>query len=363
MTSRERVWATIRGKPVDRIASNFRAEAEVFGKLQRHLGCGSVEEVLKWAKSDFRDLSTLCNEGGYGGYSSFGWRDRELRDGSFEDIWGVRRRLVCYGDGVYMDIVHSPLKHAKTIDRKRSYRFPDPAGIYDFSTIPQVVDRFNGRFHRGEEYFTMIEGESLFDRCWALRGMEEFLIDLVCDEEGARFVIEGNHRFFTRYTRMLLESAGGKIDAIGMYNDLGNQRGMMISPALYRKYFKELQREYVRMVKEYGASIFYHSCGGITDILEDLIDIGIDILDPLQLNAMGLTPGELAVRCGDRIAFHGGISIQDLMVRSTPGQVEESVRELKQALGVYGKYVLSCSHLIQMDVPVENIEAIREQIG
>jgi uroporphyrinogen decarboxylase len=116
------------------------------------------------------------------------------------------------------------------------------------------------------------------------------------------------------------------------------------------------------MVKEFGASVFYHSCGGITPILEDLIEIGIDILDPLQLNAMNLSAKQLADRCGDRLTFHGGISIQDVMVQGRPEEVRETVGELKEHLGRRHRYILSCSHLIQMDVPIENIEAVVEEI-
>lgn len=358
MTSQERVLATIEGKNTDRITSDFRAEVEVFEKLQEYFRLSSIEEVLIWAKSDFRDLSFICNEGGYGGYSSFGWKDKRLDDGSFEDLWGVRRKRVNYGQGEYLDIVYQPLENARSIDEVSVYQFPDPYDIYDFSRIPEIVKEVNS----SEEYFILMEGESLFDRCWALRGIEEFMMDLLSDEDAALYVINNNHRFFYEYTKLLLEKANGAVNAIGMYNDLGNQRGMMISPEIYRKYFKELQRDYIRMVKNFGVKVFYHSCGGITDIIEDLIDIGIDILDPLQLNAMNLSPAELIGNVKHRIAFHGGISIQDTLVKGTPDQVRESIQELKRNLGRYGKYIISCSHLIQMDVPIENIQVVVDEI-
>lgn len=354
MTSRERVLATLAGKPVDRVASDFRAEPEVFQKLQTHLKLPDAEAVRVWAKSDVRDLASLCNTGGYGGYNSFGWSDRRLPDGSQEDFWGVRRKLVDYGAGQYIDIVDYPLKGASGIDELRTYRFPDPHAIFDFSSLSNIVDRINC----DEPYFVMIEGESLHDRCWALRGLEEFMMDLLADEDAALFLIEGNYRFFSEYTRMILESARGRVDAIGIYNDLGNQLGMMISPDTYRKYYKEKQAEYIRMVKSYGVKVFYHSCGGITEILEDFIEIGVDILDPLQLNAMKLTPDELINRVGPRLTLHGGLSVQELMVRGTPEQVCATAREMKRVLGRHGRYILSCSHLIQMDVPVDNIAAL-----
>lgn len=352
MTPRERVLATLRGEPTDRVASNFRAEPEVYAKLRTHLRLPDDDAVRVWARSDVRDLAAICNTGGYGGYNSFGWTDRPLADGSQQDLWGVRRKLVDYGQGFYIDIVDYPLRRAAGIDELRKYQFPDPRRIFDFSTLPDAIAKISRR----EPYFTMIEGESLYDRCWALRGMEEFMMDLLTDEDAALYLLEGNYRFFHDYTRMILEAARGELDCIGIYNDLGNQLGMMISPQLYRKFVKDKQREYIRMVKGFGAKVFYHSCGCITEILEDLIEIGVDILDPLQLNAMRLTPSELATRVDGRLACHGGLSMQTLMVHGSPDEIRAAASELKKTLGP--KYILSCSHLIQMDVPVANVEAM-----
>ena len=114
---------------------------------------------------------------------------------------------------------------------------------------------------------------------------------------------------------------------IGIYNDLGNQLGLMISPQLYRKYVKEKQRQYIRMVKGFGAKVFYHACGSITEILEDFIEIGVEILDPLQLNAMKLTPSQLAARVGGRMTLHGGLSMQDLLVHGSPEDVRAAARD------------------------------------
>ena len=356
MNSRERVLATLEGKPVDRVASDFRAEPEVFQKLQTHLNLPDAEAVRVWAKSDIRDMTVLCNTGGYGGYSSFGWTDKLLPDGSQQDLWGVRRKLVDYGQGYYIDIVDYPLKKARGIDELRKFKFPDPAKIFDFSPLPAALARINC----DGPYFTMIEGESVYDRCWAMRSMEEFMMDLLADEDAALYLLDGNFRFFFDYTKMILEAAGGGLDCIGIYNDLGNQLGMMISPQLYRKYVKEKQRQYIRMVKGFGVKVFYHACGGITEILEDFIEIGVEILDPLQLNAMKLTPSQLAARVGGRMTLHGGLSMQDLLVHGSPEDVRAAARELKRTLGP--RYILSCSHLIQMDVPVANVEAIVAEV-
>jgi uroporphyrinogen decarboxylase len=354
MTSRERVLATMAGRPTDRVAADFRAEPEVFAKLRAHLRLPDDEAVRVWARSDVRDVSAVCNTGGYGGYSAFGWTDVPLPDGTQRDLWGVRRRRVAYDGGTYIDIVEYPLKPARGIDELRRYAFPDPRALFDFSPLPEAIARLNA----GNEYFTLIEGESLHDRCWALRGIEEFMMDLLTDEDAAQFLIEHMYRFFYDYTAMILRGARGKLDAIGLYNDLGNQLGMMISPALYRRYFKEKQRRLIAMIKDAGVKVFYHSCGGVRDILPDLVEIGVDILDPLQLNALQLTPAQLRERVGDRLTLHGGLDVQALLVRGTPAEVRAGARALKQTLGRNGRYILSCTHLLQVDVPIPNIEAL-----
>ena len=120
---------------------------------------------------------------------------------------------------------------------------------------------------------------------------------------------------------------------------------------------------YIRMLKSYGVKVFYHSCGGVTDLLPDLIGIGVDILDPLQFNAMRLTPEQLIERVGDRVALHGGISVQDLLVRASPDEVRAEAQHLKRVLGRHGRYILSCSHLLQADIPPANIEALAAEAG
>jgi len=359
MSSRERVLATLAGQPVDRIASDFRAEKEVFEKLQRHLGLPDEESVRRWAKSDFRDLGFICNTGGYGGYNSFGWKDAVREGGILEDLWGVQRKKVLYDGGTYIDIIRHPLKAAQGLDDLRKYVFPDPRKIFDFSDLPDAVAAVN----REEERFILIEGESLFDRCWALRGIQEFMMDLLTDEDAALHLIEQHARFFYEYTRMLLEKAKGRVDAIGIYNDLGSQNGMMIAPETYRKFLKEPQRRFIQMVKEHGARIFYHSCGGITAVVEDLIEIGVDILDPLQFPAMRISPARLMEMCGGRITLHGGVDTQFLLSHGTPGEVRGEIQSLKRILGQGGRYIVSCSHLLQVDVPLANIEAIVAEVN
>ncbi len=355
ITARERVIQALRRQPSDRTPYHFRAEPEVYAALRARFDLPDDEAVRVWAGSDIRDIGAICGEGGYGGYTGFGWRDRPLADGTQEDFWGVRRRRVVYDGGAYTDICHWPLRNA-TPAEIRAYAWPDPARIFDFSTLPALLEAQ----YPGHAYWTLIEIESLFDRCWALRGMEGFMEDLLAEPELAEYMLTWMAEFFFTRTRMLLDAAHGAIDAVGLFNDLGTQQAMMISPALYRAHIKPRQRRLIEMAKEYGVTVFYHSCGAVEPIIDDFIEIGVDIIDPLQMPAMGVTPEVLHARYGGRITFHGGLDTQTLLPYATPDAVAAEARHLCTTLGADGGYILAGSHLYQVDIPLENIRAIQQ---
>ena len=352
ITPRERVNNAIERKPNDRVPYNFRAEPEVYDMIKEAKGFTTDEQVRVWAGSDVRDLDMIFAEGGYGAYSGFGWTEKVNSDGTLEDIWHVRRKKVEYEGGEYTDIFHWPLKQA-TFAEIKSFDWPDPAKIFDFSTLMERVKSFKG----GDRYFNIIETESLFDRCWALRGMEQFMIDMMIEPELADFILAKMSDFFFSYTRMVLEAANGCVDAIGMYNDFGTQNGMMISPETYRELIKPHQQKLIEMAQSYGAKVFYHCCGSVEPIYYDFIDIGVDIIDPLQMRAMDTTSEHLQEAYGDRICFHGGMNTQGFMNEATPDEVAEETEHLIKTLGAGGGYIFSGSHYYQIDIPVKNMEA------
>jgi len=137
----------------------------------------------------------------------------------------------------------------------------------------------------------------------------------------------------------------------------------MISPAMYRKHLKERQRRLIEMIHGFGAKAFYHSCGNLLPMLPDLLEIGIDILDPLQMKAMKLSPSRLRELAGNEVTLHGGLDTQDLLVNGSPDDVLREAETLKRELGKAGRYLFSCSHYLQPDVPLENIRAIVQAVS
>ncbi|TFG63929.1 MAG: hypothetical protein E4H36_04355, partial [Spirochaetales bacterium] len=302
---KERVNAAIERTPLDRVPTQFRAEPEVYSRIRQARGMDSDEAVREWALSDIRDLGSIMTEGGYGPYTGFGWKDRVMPDGTQEDFWQVRRTRVSYDGGSYIDICHNPLKDASPHE-VRNFEWPDPRRIFDFSPLPAMVREFD----KGRRLWYMVEVESVFDRCWAFRGMEQFLADLLLEPELAGFMLEKMALFFEQRTHMILKAAGGCLDGAGFFNDLGTQRAMLVAPELYRRFVKPWERRLAEIVKSYGLKIFYHSCGAVEPVYDDFIDIGVDIVDPLQLRAMEVSAEHVKQRYGPRITFHGGLDTQ-----------------------------------------------------
>ncbi len=348
MRPRERIHAALAGDPTDRVPHNFRAWGNVQDDLVDHLGLPDRSAVLEWAGSDVRDL---------GGLGSFLRPDVRLEPNT--DIWGVRREVVSGEAGSYAHIAHSPLAEARGMDDLDCYAFPDAGALFDFSDLPGHARRLGREGH----YFLFTEVESVFDRTWAVRGMENFLVDLIESPDLVDAMLERNATFFCERTRMLLEAGEGLVDCVGLFNDFGTQHGLLVSPGMYRRFVKEHQRRLVAMAHDHGAKVFYHSCGCVSELWDDLLEIGVDILDPLQLPALGLTPEQVR-QTWPAVNFHGGLDTQTVLPFGTPEEVRAEVDHLAEALSREGHYILSTSHNLQGGVPMANlvamVEALRE---
>lgn len=155
-----------------------------------------------------------------------------------------------------------------------------------------------------------------------------------------------------------IEESDGQIDIIFSGGDIGTQRGMMLSPDLWRKYIKPWSKQLIKPFKEMGLKTFYHSCGSIVPVIEDFIEMGLDVLDPVQPKAEGMDPEYLKEHFGDRLSFHGGIDEQEILPLGAPEDVEKEVIRLINILGKNGGYIVAAAHAIQPDTPVENVLAM-----
>jgi uroporphyrinogen decarboxylase len=200
-----------------------------------------------------------------------------------------------------------------------------------------------------------------FETGQKLRGYAQFSMDLALDPEFVRALfdrlLELQKAFFKNY----LDVVGRYAQVIGYADDLGMQDRLQISPETYRKLVKPYHKEIFAFIhNRTDARILLHSCGAVRKIIPDLIEIGLDILNPVQTRAAGMEPARLKADFGDRLSFWGGIDEQRLLPRGSAEEVRASVRDTLRALAPSGGYVLAASHNIQSDTPPENVVALYE---
>ncbi|MBS3788230.1 hypothetical protein KGY79_08570 [Candidatus Bipolaricaulota bacterium] len=269
----------------------------------------------------------------------------------YTDGWGVKRKMST--NELYFDIVESPLA-SLSVNELRDYKFPDPE-----NQRGDIVCAVNGfRKNYGETNFaiaTQVFGTT-FELSWYLRGFERFLKDLYQNREFAELLLDSLVDYWYEFFDILFEEAEDMIDIVMMGDDLATQDNLLLNPRIYREVVKPRQRKICSYLKNQDVYIFYHTCGAVRPLIGDLIDIGVDALNPVQVNAAGMDSEELKEEFGDRIAFWGGgIDTQKVMPTGSVEEVREEVKQRIDDLGPGGGFVFNPVHNIQADVPPENI--------
>ena len=188
-------------------------------------------------------------------------------------------------------------------------------------------------------------------------------LDMATRPEWAHFLSRKFTDFYKEdYTRAA-EATDGRIDLYLLISDLGSQHGPLISVDMFREFVAPYLREMVDCIHNLGGKVLYHSCGMIRPLIPELIESGIDVLDPIQPVGPGMSPDQLKAEFGDRLCFHGGIDMQHLLRRGSAEEVRKEVRRYCDVLGRGGGYILGPAHLFQPDVPPENILAVYQCLG
>ncbi len=252
-------------------------------------------------------------------------------------------------------MVSQPLKDARTPEDIEEYPWPVPEMILDLNGLAEHARRL----YR-ESPFAILgihEGpSSLFEASWYLRGLSEFMMDLAANPEMAHALLRHQTEVAKATTALFLKEVGPYIDIYRVGDDLGMQSGTMISPEMFREVVKPYLAEYYAMIHNMtDARLMLHCCGSVRPIMEDLIEIGVDILHPVQVSAKDMEPEKLKAQFGDRLCFCGGIDTQHVLPHGTREEVQDEVQRRIQELAPGGGYLLAAVHAIQPDVPPENV--------
>jgi uroporphyrinogen decarboxylase len=196
-----------------------------------------------------------------------------------------------------------------------------------------------------------------------LRGMEDFLVDMVANKKIAHALIQRVHDMMLSFAERALVGPNGRPDLIRIGSDFASATGLTISLATFRELFLPRIRELIELIHRHGALVFFHCCAAMSDLLPDLIDAGIDILDPVQTVLPGMEPERLKREYGTHVAFYGGVDTMRLLPRGTPQEVREETRRLAGILGKGGGYIMAPCNGFRSDTPIDNILAFYEETG
>ena len=274
------------------------------------------------------------------------------RDGqSHVDEWGVEWTRI---DG-FNQISRYPLANAGD-EQLLQYRFP-------FERVDPLVDLLKPVMQSADDYFVGCDvSPCVFEMYWRLRGMEKTLTEIMLNPGLTQEMM----RRCTEFSIALSEAACRRFDLDWLWlgDDAGGQQSMLMSPGTWREMIKPLLKQNADVGKRHGIYVAFHSCGAIRPIIGDLIEIGIDVLNPIQCNCPGMNPLELKKEFGKELAFMGGVDTQGVLPNGTADQVRRATAELLEGMtSDGGGYILAASHTVPPETPDDNIFAMYDEAG
>ena len=345
MNSKQRVLATISRLEPDRVPVDMWALSPVTDNLRAHFGVEDDEGVWRALGIDLRSVWPTY----------FGPPSENFDDGSYADWWGLRRRKL----GAFEEVVAPPLANARSVADIEAYRWPDP-DWFDYEAMRETCEAQS-------EYAIVVRDPGPNATCvlrvaMFLRGMEKLMLDLALNPDLARAIIARVEEFYFEFDRRIFEAVGDLTDIYLIADDVGTQDGLMISPQMFRDFIRPSLSRLMAQGKGYGQKIMYHTCGAVRDLIPDFIEMGVDILNPVQPSAAHMAPEGLKRDFGHALCFHGALDIQMVLSSGTPEQVRGEVGRLCRILGPGGGFILAPTNNIMPETPVENILALYEAV-
>ncbi len=349
MNSRERMLSALARKGYDRIPVHHEATPEVNALLRQHFGVADDLALRTILGDDWRYVNPVY----------IGPELQRFSDGSTKGLWGERYADIPYGDGLgtYPEAVYLPFADIDDPAELKDYPFPS-ADWYDYSTIPEQCRAVSDYavFYGSAGHLDFMNGIA---RC---RGVEKVLLDVATEDPVYKLLVEKRFQFFYETTERVLQAAQGQIDVVHCGEDLGTQRGPIISMRSFERLFAPYFKQYFEMVHRYGARVLMHSCGSVRHFIPKLIEMGLDILDVVQVAAEGMALDGLKRDFGRDLCFSGTMCVQTILPFGTVADVE---RETRWRIELFpdGGLILGPTHAIQIFTPIENILAMYRTAG
>ncbi|MFW6116893.1 MAG: uroporphyrinogen decarboxylase family protein [bacterium] len=374
MNSRERVLAALRHEKPDRVPFDVGGllqsgiHLETYARLRRYLGLPRVKLktqtfVTQTAKLDKDFLERLDVDTRFVSRYLSPHTPVEIREAGnyriFTDEWGCERRKPKKG-GLYYDIYRHPLDVEDLEKRLKTYEWPDPVDPARFAGLRQEAKKAR---ERGMAVVLGAHCAGVFEVAWFLRGMESFMLDLGGGSGWAEFLLDEVLELKMEYWQHALRELGEFVDIVNEADDVAGQDQLLISPQMYRQTIKPRHQKLFSCIKKAAphVKLLLHSDGALRPLIPDLIGIGVDILNPVQMGCRGMDPYSLKAEFGDDICFWGGaVDQQHVLLRRDVDEIRHYVRRNMEALAPGGGWIFAADHIVQADVAAESFMAMWE---
>ncbi|MCG3179265.1 MAG: hypothetical protein BIFFINMI_01599 [Phycisphaerae bacterium] len=349
MNIRERTLMAIGHADVSPVPVDYKATDVITSRLLERFGLADVEALnrrlsaaIRWVGPKRDPANSAAAE-----FYAAPAPNVDVHAFGFHRRWGEKD---AFGDAHYIELPR--LAGEIAVANVEALSLPQ-AEWFDFSTLPAACDDFLTLYNSGS--YMLIAG--------GLRGMEDLLVDMVANKPAADALIGRIHEMMMSFARRSLAGPGGKPDIVRVGSDFASANALTISLRAFREFFLPRIRELVACIHAGGALAFFHCCGAMSELIPDLIDAGIDLLDPVQTVCPGMEPERLKREFGRHLTFHAGVDTMHLLPEASPGEVRDAVGRLIDVLGAGGGYIMGPSNGFRSDTPIENVLALYRAAG
>ena len=353
LSHRERVQFALDHQIPDRCPMQISFTPEFATRLMDHFGpvlnnqYSSSTENKSYILERFLEQDMLLTSGLWDN----SYYQKYKPDEEYTDEWGIVWKAMPYvtkfGSGIYTEMIHHPLEKEEEII---NYKSPDPNQPELYKETERII-----REYKLDYWIVGVTVTTIFEKAWALRGYEQIMVDMLTNPGLANALLDIPFRYHLSVAKKLVEMG---VDMIWIGDDIGAQRSMLIDPEQWRRYLKDKMADFIRSIKLINSDVkvAYHSDGYVYPVIPDLIEIGLDVLNPVQPGSMD--PAKLKTEFGKELCFWGGIDEQATLPFGTPDNVEKEVFERVATLGKYGGLIIGPTHHVQLDTPIENFIAM-----
>lgn len=348
MNHKERVLSALNHEEPDRVPVFYWAVPEFSKKMMGHLGFSDQDQMLEHLDIDFRWVEPVYT----------GPRLIDHNKNLKKDIWGVEYKMAGHGDLKYWEATKFPLQGISDPEFLEDYPWPT-TDLFDFTSLDAQCEKY-------KDYAIMtapgFSSPGLFRIIQRLVGRDEFLEVMMYNPRFFKILVDKVTGFYVDFIEKFFSVTGNRVDFIRIADDLGGESGLIISNDTWNLYCRPSIEKFVELPRKLGVKFYMHSCGGIRKLVPEFISIGVDVLDPIQTRAAGMSPDGLKNDFGQMISFSGGLDEELLLRKGTPQRVKEGVKELLSIMAPGGGFILGPSHKLKVETSVENVIAMYEAI-